>query len=104
MRKLSLMLPLFALAFVACEKEIKQENVRYTGYYVRSPKDASKWITIEEYNRLYPPSKINAAKGYDQCFYLPDGATKWKEGRTCSNTRKTGCDYRAGCEPLPGSN
>jgi len=103
MRKFSLMLPLFALAFVACEKEVKQENVRYSGYYVRSPKDASKWITIEEYNRLYPPTKNNAVKGWEDCFYKKEGESKCHPGITCMNTRSSGCTDPAGCRPKPVS-
>jgi hypothetical protein len=102
MKKVSLLLPLFVLAFMACQKERTQkETVRYSDYYVRSPKDSTKWITIEEYNRLYPPSKIEADKGYEQCFYQPEGSSRYKEGRTCLNERKSGCSHPAGCDPLP---
>lgn len=103
MKKVCLTLTVFLLALTACQKEVKQnEEVRYSNYYVRSPKDNSKWMTIEEYNRLYPPTKM-VTKGWDDCFYRNEGETKYHPGKTCMNERKTGCTDPAGCRPEPVS-
>ena len=90
---------IFALAFEACEKEIKQENVRYTGYYVRSPKDASKWITIEEYNKIMSANESEKIGGrgrnWVECFYR-DGEV-YRKGKTCSTAIDQGCSEAEGC-------
>jgi hypothetical protein len=88
------------LAMMSCQKEIESEGtVRYSNFYVRSPKDSSKWITIEEYNRLYPPSKINDSRSWEDCYY--EYGNDILVGQNCSNTRHSGCDEPQGCHKKP---
>lgn len=98
MKKLSLvLLTICGLTVLSCRKETNGgDDVRYSNFYVRSPKDPTKLITIEEYNRLYPPSKINGDRSWEDCFFENRNGD-YEKGRNCSNTRHYGCDEPQGC-------
>lgn len=101
MKKVCLTLTVFLLALTACQKEVKQnEEVRYSNYYVRSPKDNSKWMTIEERNKLYPPAKIGDDRCWEDCYFQNRNGD-YEKGQSCSNTRHSGCDEPQGCYKKP---
>ena len=102
MKKVCLTLTVCLLALTACQKEVKQndDEVRYSNYYVRSYKDPAKWITIEERNKVEPPTKIGDDRTWEDCYFQNRNGD-YEKGRSCSNTRHYGCTEVAGCFKKP---
>lgn len=104
MRKISMMLAVASLAFVACQKEQnepnRQEEIRYTDFYIVSPKDSSKWLTIEEYNKMMESMPIEKedtrGRNWVTCYYQ-NTAGEWVGGKTCTGTTTQGCSEAFGC-------